>query len=225
VVVGGEGEVEEIVIRAYELRDRQIVRQLACDTADMGEPVENFFGDREIVADLLTRYYTDYEPESLWVAEYEGKVIGYLTGCLDTRWYFRVMVWRLVPQIVIKSIFRGVFLRQDTWRLFKAATKTWRVSGFKRHIPLDKYPGHLHVNVQKGFRGQDIGKRLVERFIEQVKVTGLPGIYLAVREDNLEGRRFSEHLGFIELSRYTTVYTQKGLHKVVYAIVYGKEMV
>ena len=215
----------DAIVRSYQLQDREAVRQIACDTADMGEPVENFFGDREIVADLLTRYYTDYEPESLWVAEYERRVIGYLTGCLDTRRYFRVMVWRLVPRIVIKSIFRGVFLRQDTWRLFKAATKTWRVSGFKRHIPLDKYPAHLHVNVQKGFRSQDVGKRLVERFIEQVKVTGLPGIYLAVREDNLEGRRFFEHLGFIELSRYTTVYTQKGPHKVVYAIVYGKEIV
>lgn len=95
-----------------------MIRQIACDTADMGEPVENFFGDREVVGDLLTRYYTDYESESLWVAEYEGKVIGYLTGCLDTHRYFRIMGFCLLPQIIIKSILRGVFLRQDTWRLF-----------------------------------------------------------------------------------------------------------
>jgi len=214
-----------IIVRSYQSQDREAVRQMACDTADMGEPVENFFGDRGVVADLLTRYYTDYEPGSLWVAEYERKVIGYLTGCLNTRRYFRVMVWSLLPRVVIKSILRGVFLRQDTWRLFRASIRTGWIGGFRWHIPLDKYPGHLHVNVEKGFRSQNVGKRLVRRFIEQVKEVGLPGIYLAVREDNVGGRKFFEHLGFIELSRYTTVYAQKGPHKVIYAIVYGKEMV
>jgi len=215
----------DIIVRSYQSQDREAVRKIACDTADMGEPVENFFGDREVVADLLTRYYTDYESESLWVAEYEGKVIGYLTGCLDSRRYFRVMAWRLVPQIVIKSILRGVFLRQDTLRLFRATIKTGWLGGFRRRIPLDKYPAHLHMNVQKGFRSQDVGKRLVERFIEQVEVRGLCGVHLAVREDNVRARKFFEHLGFIELSRYPTVYTRKGPHNIVYVIAYGKEIV
>jgi len=214
----------DIVIRLYESQDRQTIRQIACDTADMGEPVENFFGDREVVADLLTRYYTDYEPESLWVAEHQRKVIGYLTGCLDSRRYFRVMAWRLVPQIIIKSIFRGVFLRRDTLRLFKAAIRTDWLGGFRRHIPLDKYPAHLHVNVRKGFRSQDAGKRLVERFIEQVEMRRLSGIHLAVREDNVRARKFFKELGFIELSRYPTVYTGKGPLNIVYAVAYGKEI-
>lgn len=215
----------DIIVRSYQSQDREAVRQIACDTADMGEPVESFFGDREVIADLLTRYYTDYESESLWVAEYEGKVIGYLTGCLDSRRYFRVMAWRLVPQIVIKSILRGVLLRQDTWGLFRAAIKTGRLSGFKRHIPLGKYPAHLHVNIQKGFRSENIGRHLVERFIEQLEVRGLRGIHLAVRQDNVRARKFFEHLGFIELSRYPTVYTRKGPHNIVYAITYGKEII
>ncbi len=212
-------------MRSYESQDRGAVRQIACDTADMGEPVESFFGDREVVADLLTGYYTDYESESLWVAEYEGKVIGYLTGCLDTRRYFRVMAWSLVPRIGIKAVLRGVFLRQDTWRLFWAAIRTGWTGGLRRHISLDEYPAHLHVNVQKGFRSQNVGKSLVERFIEQVKVMGLPGIHLAVREDNARGRKFFEDLGFVELSRYPMVYTKSSLHKTVYAIVFGKEIV
>jgi len=215
----------DIIIRTYESRDRQMMRQIACDTADMGEPVKNFFGDREVVADLLTRYYTDYEARSLWVAEHEGKVIGYLTGCLDTRRYFRVMAWRLVPRIGIKAVIRGVFLRQDTWRLFWAAIRTGWIGGFKRHIPLHKYRGHLHVNIERGFRSQNVGKNLVERFIEQVKAAGLAGIYLAVREDNVRGRKFFEDFGFVELSRYPTVYAKSGVHKTVYALVFGKEIV
>jgi ribosomal protein S18 acetylase RimI-like enzyme len=215
----------DIIVRSYQSQDTEAVRQIACDTADMGESVENFFGDREIVADLLTRYYTDYEPGSLWVAEYERKVIGYLTGCLNTRRYFWVMARRLVPQIVIKSIIRGLFLRQDTLRLFRATIKTGWLGGFRRKIALDKYPAHLHMNVQKGFRSQNVGKRLVERFIEQVKVRGLRGIHLAVRQDNVRARKFFQHLGFIEITRYPTVYTRKGPHNIVYVIVYGKEII
>jgi ribosomal protein S18 acetylase RimI-like enzyme len=214
----------DVLIRSFKSEDRQVIRQIACDTADMGEPVENFFGDREVVGDLLTRYYTDYEPKSLWVAEYEGKVIGYLTGCLNTRHYFRVMVWSLLPRIVIKSILRGVFLRQDTLRLFKSAIRTGWLGGFRRLIPVDKYPAHLHINVQKDFRNQNVGKCLVERFIEQVKRARLPGIHLAVHEDNVRARKFFEHIGFIELTQYPTVYTRKVPHNIVYAIAYGKEI-
>jgi len=109
--------------------------------------------------------------------------------------------------------------------IFKAAIKTWRISGFRRDIPLDNYPAHLHINVKKRFRSQDAGKRLVKQFIEQVEVKGLRGVHLAVREDNVRARKFFEHFGFIELSRYLTVYTRKGPHNIVYAIAYGKEIV
>src|SRR3989442_159990 len=46
-------------VRLYEPRDRAAVREICCDTADSGEPVETFFPDREGFADVLTRYYTD----------------------------------------------------------------------------------------------------------------------------------------------------------------------
>ena len=66
-------------IRLYESRDRAAVRRICCETADNGGPVEGFFRDRELVADLVTRYYTDFEPESCWVAE----VAGAMSACSD----------------------------------------------------------------------------------------------------------------------------------------------
>jgi hypothetical protein len=51
----------QVVIRPSEQRDREAVREICCDTADGGERVESFFPDREVFADLLTLYYTDYE--------------------------------------------------------------------------------------------------------------------------------------------------------------------
>ena len=92
-----------LTIRPYRQADRHAVRAIVCDTAERGGPVERFFHDREVFADLLTRYYTDWEPGSLWVAERDAWVVGYLTGCLDTRRYHRVMAWRIIPMAVLRE--------------------------------------------------------------------------------------------------------------------------
>ncbi|MDP3143475.1 MAG: GNAT family acetyltransferase, partial [Candidatus Omnitrophota bacterium] len=65
-------------IRHFKPADRDAVRKICCDTAFMGEPAENFFDDRKIFADVAISYYTDYEPESLFIAENEQEIIGYL---------------------------------------------------------------------------------------------------------------------------------------------------
>ena len=72
-----------VKIRPYQKEDKGFIRKISGDTANRGKPVETFFKDREVMEDLLTLYYTDFEPQSSWVAEYEGRVVGYLTGCLN----------------------------------------------------------------------------------------------------------------------------------------------
>ena len=66
---------ENIIIRKFEDKDRAAVRKICCDTADRGEPIERFFPDREVAADLLTGYYTDYEPSSTFVGEFQAQVV------------------------------------------------------------------------------------------------------------------------------------------------------
>ena len=72
-----------LVIRAFRQADRQAVRALACETAARGEAVERFFHDREVFADLLTRYYMEWEPHALWIAEQDGAVVEGVTCGLD----------------------------------------------------------------------------------------------------------------------------------------------
>lgn len=42
---------------------------------------KNFFLGGEILADLLMKYYTDYEPESIFIAKTDNRMTGYLLGC------------------------------------------------------------------------------------------------------------------------------------------------
>ena len=213
-----------IEVRAYTVRDRAAVRAIACETAVRSKPVESVWPDREVAADLLTCYYTDYEPGSLWVAEHAGQVIGYLTGCLGTRRYQQVMVWRVVPHAVLGAITRGVLWSPQLWRLARAGIATWRHGGFRQRVPLDRYPAHLHVNIQEGFRGQQVGRRLLERFLAQATAAGVSGMHLAVREENVPARTFFERMGFMRLNSRSFAVPDEGRLKISVTLTYGKRV-
>lgn len=183
-------------IRNYEPADRAAVREIACDTADAGGPVERLFRDRETAADLLTRYYTDHEPQSLWIAECEGQVVGYLTGCLDTRRCERVTRRRVLPKTLSGAVLRWALWHTDTWRLLAAFAGTLILGGFPHPIDLTVYPAHFHINIRAGFRGGGLGPQLVNAFVQQADRAGVQGIHVITRGDNAAGRRFFETIGF-----------------------------
>jgi len=185
-----------VTIRQYEPGDRPAVRRIACDTADAGGPVERFFHDREIVADILTRYYTDFEPGSLWVADCDGQVVGYLTGCLDTLKQEQVTKRRIAPKVVTAAVTRGTLLHANAWRLLAAFAGTVALGGLPLPIDVTRYPAHFHINLGKGFRGRGLGSKLVDAFMQQVAQARLRGVHVVTRGDNVTGRRFFEKAGF-----------------------------
>lgn len=189
-----------LAVRPFEPRDREAVREICCDTADRGEPVESFFDDRELVADLVTRYYTDFEPQSSWVAECDGNVVGYLTGTLDTARCRQVTIRCITPRAVWHAVLRGVLWRASTWRLLWNMRHDWRRARSAGRLALVEYPAHLHVNVRKGFRGKNLAPQLMQKFFEQVKGAGLRGVHANVHRGNVNGRRFFEAMGFSPLA-------------------------
>lgn len=213
----------DVLIRRYERRDRGMIRHICCETADRGKPVEQFFHDRELFADLLTSYYTDYEPQSVWVAECSGQVIGYLTGCLDSQRYRRITAWRIVPKAMRRAARRGSLLSMPSIRLLWAGFQTWLRGGFRIRHFLRGYPAHLHVNLQEGFRGRQLGRQLVERFVEQICGAGKPGVHASVRGDNPASCRFFERLGFSEVSRRSVTFPVNESYAIRDTIVYGKQ--
>ena len=64
------------VIRLYRPSDRDAVRRLCCETGYLGKAIDPVFEDRELFADYLTSFYTDWEPESAFVLEQDGEVKG-----------------------------------------------------------------------------------------------------------------------------------------------------
>ena len=214
----------QVIVRPYEWRDREVVRQLCCDTADRGRPIEPLYNDREVFADLVTRYYTDYEPGATWIAEWEGQVVGYLTGCLDRPRYQRVVLWRVAPAAIVRAMRRGALSSRQSWDWVCAALHTWRCRGLRWRSPENRYSAHLHINVRDGFRGQQVGKQLVQRFLDQARAMRVRGVYAAIRSDNVRSQRFFERLGFMELSRYPVFIPNGTSQQAHETVVYGKPL-
>jgi hypothetical protein len=74
----------EITIRPYRVADREAVRGIAFQTGFMGDPADWQWRDFGSFADIWTSYHTDREPKSAFVAESEGRVVGYLLGCVES---------------------------------------------------------------------------------------------------------------------------------------------
>lgn len=211
-----------IKVLAYRPVYRETVRRICCETALRGQPVDPLFPDREVVADLVTRYYTDFEPEATWLAVSESRVVGYLTGCLDSGRYRWLMGACVIPQGIGRAVLRGDLGYPQTWHLAGAALRTVWLNGCHRAWPPAEYPAHLHLNLVEGFRGQRIGEQLLLRFLDHVQHTGGRGVHAAVRGENTSARRFFERMGFVPVGRRTVVLPEDQALSAHETIFYGK---
>jgi ribosomal protein S18 acetylase RimI-like enzyme len=180
-------------IRLYRPSDRARVREIAFLTGYMGEPVDWLWSDAESFADLLTPWYTDREPESLFVAERGDSVVGYLMGCTDsrraagaTRTAVRALLTRSVP---FRPGVAGFF-----WR---SVFDVLRDRGAPEESLLDpRWPAHLHINLLPEARGQGAGAALIRAFVERLGALGSPGLHLGTFAENTNAQSFFRAQGF-----------------------------
>jgi len=187
-----------IAVRAYRPADRAAVRRICADTACFGRPIEPVFADRELFADALLGGFTDYEPESCFVAEEEGQVVGYLAGVLDGRRARRVFARRVLPRLVRRVLLRGHWLRPSFWRLMLAAALVARPRSRAVAAGLAGHPATLHLNLDERARGRGAGSALLAAFLDCARARGVRGIHVSVATDG--GRRFFAKHGFARLA-------------------------
>jgi ribosomal protein S18 acetylase RimI-like enzyme len=215
-----------ISIRAYRPSDRDAVRKIAFDTADMGRSFEPLLDDPELLADFLTRYYTDFEPDSAWVAESNGSVIAYLLGCIDTARYQSIMFWRVLPAATVRAIATGTIFWPQLWRLLSGLITRMILESFSFKQAARHRGAHLHVHIRDGFRGRHIGDKLVSLFESKAQASGVKQICARVREDNARARAFFERLGYRPISSSLPIVYTYGKGESVHfrLITYAKEI-
>lgn len=204
-------------IRTYKDSDRQAIRRIAASTAT-GYPRT----DLELVADLLTDYYVNYEPEHLLVGEAEKGVVGYLSGCFDTRRSGWIKGTRIIPKAVVKAVVRG----EIGWKEVKYLGSFIYISlhGGLRNAPPPGYPAHFHINIAENWRGEGLGTRLANEFLSILENSGVSGVHVRVRQNDRRASRFFRSLGFTRENGYPTLVTEENTVRTSRSVIYTRKI-
>ena len=211
-----------VTIRKFLHRDRKDVRRICCETALMGEPSSIFFDDDEIFADALTLYFTDYEPESSFVAEDNHKVVGYLLGAKDVKIAHKVFTNNIVLPLFFKSLFRGTFFKKKNIFFFLHVLMSLMKGEFKAPDFSRDYSATLHINIDEYFRGQGIGSKLINNYLKYLRGQCITGVHLATMSD--KSSDFFVKQGFNLLFQSKRSYFRYILHKATPIYIYGRKL-
>ena len=159
----------------------KLVGELCCRTGNGGDPIAN---ERwEIFERIWIEPYRVLLPEWSYVALADQRVVGYLTGCPDTarfaqRCFVRCtlpLLWQIAFGRHRGDAYGKQFARQ-VLRLKKSAEQSFP-KPIRRRL-LRQFPAHLHMNVDAEFRRGGVGRRLIERFIQDLRPRRVSGVHL-----------------------------------------------
>ena len=198
---GGRGDRGPWIVRAYAPDDRSTVRRLALDCADPRIFPACLAKHGEWMADLLTRYSTDFEPGMSFVAvDRRGAVVGYTLGCRSTARRDRTVFLRILPRIVLHALFSGVLFSCPWASLVVSGARSWGAGRRSERALRGSPPAHLHIGVEEGARGRGVGRALLERFEAEACRAGVQGIRASVLAPNPAGEAFFARNGFLALA-------------------------
>jgi GNAT superfamily N-acetyltransferase len=195
-----EGQAPGLVRRAATAGDWHAIRSLCCRTGNGGDPIDP--ARWPLFAELWIGPYQRLVPEWTYVAEADGQVVGYLTGCPNTAAFQRARRHRVTLPLLVAIAFRRYPWNADARRAVSLALRVKR--GVESRLAATRpredpraYPAHLHMNVEAPYRRRGIGAALMERYTSDLVAAGVLGVHLFCGE---APRRFYARHGFTELA-------------------------
>jgi ribosomal protein S18 acetylase RimI-like enzyme len=188
---------KDLIIRRYQPEDREAVRRLCCETGFLGNNIDPVFEDRELFADFLTAYYTDWEPESAFVVVGEGEVKGYLLGSR------RPALQQLYS--TYQNIGLAAKLMVRYWRYNAASRKFvhWILMHGWREVPAaPRRTAHFHINLLPEARSVAVTRELMDQYLRYLHERGEKRVYgQMVTFESRRGSKMFERYGFKVVNR------------------------
>ncbi|MDO9573005.1 MAG: hypothetical protein Q7J37_03905 [Candidatus Omnitrophota bacterium] len=212
---------DSVSIRKFLPCDREDLRRISCETAFHELEQGVVFSDNEVLADAFTLYYTDYEPESCFVAIAGNRVVGYIIGTKDVSAMERISSKKIFPCLIWRTLRRRVFfnivnLRFLFYCLKSACKGEFFVPDFSK-----KFPAMLHINIKSGYRAGGIGERLIKTFEAYLKDQRVGGVHFGTFSES--GKNFFIKNGFTILFQGKRGYLKPYLGKEINFYVFGKQ--
>ena len=162
-------------IRPYRLADRAAIRRLCCETGYLGRPVDCLFRDRELFADLFTNAYLNHQPEWALVAEADGQLVGYLLGAVSR--HFDLLLMRSGFVTTAKMVLRLAAGCYSGHRRSRQFIRWLLTVGYLEQPRHPSEAAHLHCDLERGFCGRGILRRLWEVYQERLRLAGVTRCY------------------------------------------------
>jgi GNAT superfamily N-acetyltransferase len=213
-------------IRQYKKEDRKSIERINFETGFMGQSMNKLISSPKLWTWGI-KHYLDHEPESIFVAEENGQVVGYILGFLEDLKYDK-------KKAVIKSFLRNLrflwsLILQDKIFWFDKLRESFVLfikSIFGKGFREPKNAGHIHINLMPSVRGKNIGSELLDRFFEYARKRKVKLIYANTyqKAENLENNFWTKK-GFKEYSKIKTGFWRLELpEKEIYLVCYVKEL-
>lgn len=215
-----------VEIRKYNGKDKKAVELIHFETGFLGKSMEKFL-TRNKEWDEEIRYYLENEPESIFVAVDNDKVIGYLIGFLDDSKHKTTSDF--IKRTIINLIKSPFMPAKDRKFLMSKLKFIFRVISNKSDEKICEDPknaGHLHINFLPEARGKGIGSKLLKKFFEYAKSNKVKKIHADGFQTDLNpNTNFWLKNGFKEYSKVRTSYWQEQLpNEEIYLVCYVKEL-
>jgi GNAT superfamily N-acetyltransferase len=189
-------------IRPYQATDRPAVRLIyGIDEFARPRLASRYARMSEYIADEASYYYTEYEPESLFVAEVDGNVVGALLGCVDTSRHEMFYKQRIQP-LLIKRCLTGAY-GWPGWLIPVLRTELASRHTIAPQVDRRQYPAHLHIGILPAWRRQGIGSALMAEYADYLRSRGVAGYHLFASAYHYMGVAFYRKLGLELLGEFT----------------------
>lgn len=210
---GFESEVAdygEILIRSFspDGDDERQMGELVFDNAFLGKPLQDICSCKQWFKEVVLTPYIKHQPENIHVAVHKesGRLIGYITGSTGGR-QFEQQQYSMVRQQVISL---AVSLTMP-WSFLDHSHRQFATHViFKGESERPGHPDsgvHWHYQVDKDFRGQGIGTKLLRRFIDDAVEAGFDRIWAEVMAYDEKPPQYFEEQGWsIYDSRPTSIF-------------------
>jgi hypothetical protein len=199
----------EFEIRKFQPGDRARVRELCCETGFLGNPIDPVFEDRQLFADYLTAYYTDWEPQSSFVLLVNGEIRGYLLG---SRFPLRQQIYNVYQNA---SLFLRGLLRFPRYNAASKAFVKWILSTAWREVPASpRRCAHFHINLLADARAIPTTRAIMDAYLAYLYEAGEKRVYgQMVTFESRRGFKMFERYGFrvlnkSRISKYDNLYPE-----------------
>ena len=174
-------------IRKYKPADRERLRYICKETTwDDNKNDENKL---ESIPMIFNDYFTEYEPENIFVAVNEEDIpVGYVI-CSSNFSLFREKMMSDIRKRVKNTYYPSVLMFYATLIAVTITKKEYRT--------------HLHIDLLPETQRQGLGTKLIDALTEHLKEKGIKNVSVLTISTDSMGYKFYTKYGFRTIQKFT----------------------